>query len=107
MKRREFLQALGLGAAGAIVGTGSISQAAEMEQEVDPDLADFVDLVRDLYNHSNRPGWIVVPESVYAMLESELIPTMRYQDAAIAQRGHMNLLILGIPVIPLHGRNQR
>lgn len=111
MKRREFLHALGIGSAAGIAAPALLldetpTRAAAMDAEIDPDLEDFVTLVQDMYRHGGQPGWIVVPERTYNMLESELMPQIRFMNVDLAERGHQNLMILGMPVIPLRARKR-
>ncbi len=104
MKRRDFLQAVGLGAAAtATVGVGgSVAASSTMDAEVDPDLSDFANLLNDLLQQTDiRPGWVVVPQRTFDLLESEMAPQTRFEHLGLYDRGHTNLLIRGVPVIPL------
>lgn len=109
MKRREFLQALGVGAATVMATGGAFDEdmaekAIGMDEEIDPDLEDFVRLLNELISMDRRPGWVVVTKKTYDMLVMELVPQVRYSDSSIMQKGYDNLLIKGIPVVYLTSR---
>ena len=108
MKRRDFLRSIGVGAATTvavrITNDDALDVAFGMDDEVDPDLEDFVKLLNSLMEWNDRPGWIVVPEKTYKMLEMELVPSVRYMAMDVANFGYENLLIKGIPIIPLQSR---
>jgi len=105
VKRRDFLRANGVSAATTIaIGVTDdekLEAAIGMDDDVDPCLNDFVDLLNSMMSMEGRPGWIVVPDKTYRMLEMELVPQCRYMSVEVANHGYENLLIKGIPVIPL------
>ena len=108
MKRRDFLRAVGISAATTvaigIIDDDKLDAAIGMDDDVDPVLEEFVTLLNNLMDWSDRPGWIVVPEKTYRALETEMVPECRFTETELAKFGHENLLIKGIPVIPIRTR---
>lgn len=108
MKRRDFLRAIGVGAATTvalgITDDDTLDVALGMDDEVDADLEDFVRLYNELASMDRRPGWIVVEEKTYRKLEMELVPQCRYTDMTVMDKGYENLLIKGIPIVYLPHR---